>query len=678
MALPAKALLALKTDLPTVQKDGGYYMVGHFRPSNTSPDQEIGVLFSDKPIGPIEMERHYPNFDKQKWISGQVVVKQGQMRFAVDKESKLKQTNTLKGWLMDFAEAHKMAVPGITKLKAPLIHTGRLVEVKTTDLKIETSEDAQKDDRGRKASKRAKNNNSSYVKFLKALDDWHKQFDGKEGFTPTEIAEARAGLAKIEEAAKVWLDKHKKSWTDGKKTKGRRKELGDVLKQIVSAREMLDKAMEEAMQSDDFGVDERAVLELEKKRQGKKTTNSDLMEELRKKTRKVEAVEVPTTKKAIKARKKALRKGDGKEVTKSGVSKDVLEGTVTLTEQLEHDKAAKKVWKRRMKETTESHKGWVKTSATAFKQGHYKPGKKLAEGGMGGIRLLTSDTPDDPGLVFKYSLRDDTSEMDHEDRIYKKLGPHPNIARCLGRTKIDGKEGLVMEAITGGDMSDSIKDMQKLLEEGVVSQVEYWSAMQKALRDAFRALAHLESKGLVHRDFKPLNIMLDEETLDYKLIDMGLVTETGHKNSGAGTPGYVPPEDVVTSKFDTFSVGSAAYKVGEGQSFNYGAIYNEYLDMWISPGGGRGGREGWKVGDEALKKMSPEMQRRLLKGQTKPGGLYGVETAYTDFVNRCLNPDPTKRPTFAEALELPFLKDSIMDEQEARQALAKMLRARKS
>ena len=54
-------------------------------------------------------------------------------------------------------------------------------------------------------------------------------------------------------------------------------------------------------------------------------------------------------------------------------------------------------------------------------------------------------------------------------------------------------------------------------------------------------------------------------------------------------------------------------------------------------------------------------------------GRSGANTAYTDFVNALMNPDPSQRMSVAEALQHPFLSDSIMDEEQAGKFLSKLL-----
>ena len=63
----------------------------------------------------------------------------------------------------------------------------------------------------------------------------------------------------------------------------------------------------------------------------------------------------------------------------------------------------------------------------------------------------------------------------------------------------------------------------------------------------------------------------------------------------------------------------------------------------------------------------------VAKTPQKVAGRSGANTAYTDFVNALMNPDPSQRLSPAKALEHPFLSDSIMDEEQAGKFLSKLL-----
>jgi len=63
--------------------------------------------------------------------------------------------------------------------------------------------------------------------------------------------------------------------------------------------------------------------------------------------------------------------------------------------------------------------------------------------------------------------------------------------------------------------------------------------------------------------------------------------------------------------------------------------------------------------------------------KVKKEGKYGADTAYTKFINWLMNPDPTKRPSAKEALNHPFLKDRMLDDDSAKDAIKALVSERK-
>jgi len=61
----------------------------------------------------------------------------------------------------------------------------------------------------------------------------------------------------------------------------------------------------------------------------------------------------------------------------------------------------------------------------------------------------------------------------------------------------------------------------------------------------------------------------------------------------------------------------------------------------------------------------------------KKEGQYGADTEYTKFINWLMNPDPTKRPSAKEALNHPFLRDRMLDDDSAKKAIKALVGERK-
>lgn len=284
----------------------------------------------------------------------------------------------------------------------------------------------------------------------------------------------------------------------------------------------------------------------------------------------------------------------------------------------------------------------------------------IGKGGMGAVyKLEPTDAAAGealPSLVAK-SGRD----VIHEAKMYEAIGPHPNVARCLG---YNHDLGLIMESVSGGDMKAGIGSLLEKLEKGEIRQADYWGVMQFTLQRTLEVMDHIASRGIVHSDLKPDNIMFDATTGEVKVVDLGTAEETGNRVKGY-TRGLVAPElpageegDLDPAQ-DMFSLGATAYEAAENKRFAYGAQdpkSNHEYDLAAAY---------YAQGATPLKeaKIDP-----VTKAPIKETGAYapGLKTAYVQFLEWAMNSDPKKRPSAKEALEHPFMKDRIIGDEAAR------------
>ena len=144
-----------------------------------------------------------------------------------------------------------------------------------------------------------------------------------------------------------------------------------------------------------------------------------------------------------------------------------------------------------------------------------------------------------------------------EYRVMKELQGQSNIVSCDDFTVVPHENGI------GGDIfirMELLTSLQQVLRERTLSEQE----IIKLGKDISRALILCESKHIVHRDIKPVNIMVSQFG-DYKLGDFGVSKIMDHTTfaTAMGTPEYQAPEVVHMEKYgqsaDIYSLGITLY-----------------------------------------------------------------------------------------------------------------------
>lgn len=167
--------------------------------------------------------------------------------------------------------------------------------------------------------------------------------------------------------------------------------------------------------------------------------------------------------------------------------------------------------------------------------------------------------------VLKPSLARDTRYVDRlrrEARIVASLS-HPHIVTGYDLGEEGGYHYFVMEFVEG-------KSLRGLLVEWGMFAEEY---VRRVARQVAMALDHAYQRGVIHRDIKPGNILIDEAG-NVKLTDMGLAkgpADLTLTRDGAtvGTPMYISPEQArnphdVDVRSDLYSLGATLYHMATG------------------------------------------------------------------------------------------------------------------
>lgn len=164
------------------------------------------------------------------------------------------------------------------------------------------------------------------------------------------------------------------------------------------------------------------------------------------------------------------------------------------------------------------------------------------------------------------SGNDALERLAREARTIARLS-HPNIVTLYAVRRLPSAGGLalVMQLVPGGTLKDTLVAQGALDPERV----------EAILRDVAAALAYANNRGIVHRDVKPENIFLDEETGRALLADFGIAWSMDQESrltmTGAaiGTPTYMAPEQIdgasPDARSDLYSLGLVAWEMCTGR-----------------------------------------------------------------------------------------------------------------
>jgi serine/threonine protein kinase/Tfp pilus assembly protein PilF len=205
--------------------------------------------------------------------------------------------------------------------------------------------------------------------------------------------------------------------------------------------------------------------------------------------------------------------------------------------------------------------------------GHYKILKLLGSGGMGEVYLAEDSTLErHVALKFLSGGFDDEwakAQLVREARAVAQLD-HPNICGIYGIEQIGEHNFIVMQYVEGDDVSC-------LLKQG---PLELDQALNFAEQMA-RALSAAHSRGIIHRDVKPKNVLVGPDG-QIKILDFGLakfvqsntrtnpVSPLDQTQAGKviGTVAYMSPEQTrgesLTAATDVFSLGIFLYELFAG------------------------------------------------------------------------------------------------------------------
>jgi serine/threonine-protein kinase len=210
--------------------------------------------------------------------------------------------------------------------------------------------------------------------------------------------------------------------------------------------------------------------------------------------------------------------------------------------------------------------------------GRYRLDRRLGAGGMStvflaidtvlerqvAVKLLAEHLADDEVFVMRFR---------HEALAAARL-QHPNIVQVFdsGQDTASHRHYIVMEYVDGPSCSDLLREHGQL---GIDDTV-------RIIVEACHGLDYAHRAGVVHRDVKPGNLLISNETGAVKLADFGIAkaaeqTRVTQVGSVLGTAAYLSPEQAQGREAgpasDLYSLGVCAYQLLTGRlPYEYGSL----------------------------------------------------------------------------------------------------------
>ncbi|MCQ3974076.1 MAG: hypothetical protein DPW09_11570 [Anaerolineae bacterium] len=204
---------------------------------------------------------------------------------------------------------------------------------------------------------------------------------------------------------------------------------------------------------------------------------------------------------------------------------------------------------------------------TGQQLGSYQIIERLGEGGMAvvykayqaqtdrhvALKVLPAHFAADPNFA---------SRFEQEARILAKLN-HAHILPLFDYGQMDGQTYIVMPLVSSGTLADLMKSSPLPLEQ-----------ILQIINQVGSALNYAHTRGLVHRDVKPDNILIDDDG-NCRLTDFGIAKFAQDSNRmtrtgvAVGTPAYMSPEQIrgeeLDRRSDIYSLGVVLYEMATGR-----------------------------------------------------------------------------------------------------------------
>jgi serine/threonine protein kinase len=270
--------------------------------------------------------------------------------------------------------------------------------------------------------------------------------------------------------------------------------------------------------------------------------------------------------------------------------------------------------------------------------GQYRVVRLLGRGGMGAVFLAREESLErlvaikvlPPGREDEGDSRE---RFRREARMAARLA-HPNIVPLHGFGEVDGMMYLAMGYVNGESLAARLKRDAKLPADET----------RRILADVAEALDYAHRRGVIHRDVKPDNILIDDETGRALLADFGIAkgSEGGDDMTRTGlivgTPLYMSPEQARGEHLD-----------GRSDLYSLGAVGYALLS-------GRAPFEGSTPQDAIVKRLTQEAPPLEASGSELPADLAAA-------VNRCLARERERRFPDARAFRQAIAPQALEEDE---------------